>query len=160
MAESTVVTVPRDGEITITNGDASTYVTSYENGDFSYSEDRAERITIYDRGSVVGLRSGNDPIPTFSFTVHFREFMNAASDTIMDFVYKTNNSSGATSTGGTGFEPFLVDVVFKADMSSLSGSNTKVTMTKCLLTASFSEGSPDSISFSGEVYGAITRAVG
>ncbi|MCP4924189.1 MAG: hypothetical protein GY915_09240 [bacterium] len=86
--------------------------------------------------------------------------MNAASDTIMDFVYKTNNSSGATSTGGTGFEPFLVDVVFKADMSSLSGSNTKVTMTKCLLTASFSEGSPDSISFSGEVYGAITRAVG
>ena len=160
MAESTVVGVPRDGEITISNGSGGAYVTSYENGDFSYSEDRAERVIIYDRGSVAGLRSGNDAIPSFSFTVHFREFMNAAADTILDFVYQTNNSSGATSAGGTGFEPFLVDVVFKADMAALSGSNTKVTMTKCLITASFSEGSPDSISLSGEVYGTITRAVG
>lgn len=160
MAESTVVGVPRDGTIVLTNGDAASYTVAYENGDFSYSEDRAERVVIYDRGTVVGLRSANDAIPSFSFTVHFREFMNAADATILDFVYKTNNQSGATSTGGTGFEPFLVDVEFGADMSGLSGSNTKVTMTKCLITASFSEGSPDSISLSGEVYGTITRAAG
>ena len=160
MSESTVVAVPRDGQISITNGDAATYTVSYEQGDFAYSEDKAERITIYDRGTIRGLRLGNDPIPTFSFTVHFREFMNAAAATILDFVNQTNNQSGATSTGGTGYEPFLVDVEFQADMSSLSGSNTKVTMTKCLIVASFSEGSPDSVSFSGEVYGTITRAAG
>ena len=160
MSESTVVGVPRDGTITLTNGDAAAYIVSYENGDFGYSEDRAERVVIYDRGTIVGLRSANDAVPTFTFTVHFREFMNAAAATIMDFIYKTNNQSGATSSGGTGFEPFLVDVEFQANMSSLSGSNTKVTLTKCLLTASFAEGTPDAISISGECYGTITRAAG
>lgn len=157
MAESTVVAVPRDGTITITNGDATAYVVSYENGDMSMNLDKAERIVIYDRASIVGLRSGNDPVPTISFSVHLREFTNATSDTLLDFVYKTGNSSGATSTGGTGFEQFLVTVEFQANMSGLSGSNTKVTFEKVLLTAAVSEGNPDTISMSGEVYGPITR---
>lgn len=160
MSETTVVGVPRDGTISLTNGDAATYVVAYENGDFGYSEDKAERIVIYDRGSIVGLRSGSDAVPSFSFTVHFREFMNAGAPTIMDFINRTNNQSTATSIGGTGYEPFLLDVEFKADMSGLSGSNTKVTLTKCLMVASFAEGSPDSVSISGECYGTVTRAAG
>ena len=48
MAESTVVAVPRDGTISITNGDAVTYTVSYENGDMSMNLDKAERIVIYD----------------------------------------------------------------------------------------------------------------
>jgi|DEB0MinimDraft_6_1074348.scaffolds.fasta_scaffold186884_1 hypothetical protein len=158
MAESTVVAVPRDGTITITNGDATTYTVAYEAGDFNANLDKAERIVIYDRGTIVGLRSGNDPVPSISFSVHLRELADSAEDTILDFVYQTNNSSAATSTGGTGFEPFLVTVEFQANMSALSGSNTKVTCNKVLLTAAVAEGSPGSISFTGEVYGAITRA--
>lgn len=158
MAESTVVAVPRDGTITITNGDATSYVVSYENGDMSMNLDKAERIVIYDRASIVGLRAGNDPVPSISFSVHLREFTNATSDTLLDFVYKTGNSSAATSTGGTGFEQFLVTVVFQANMSGLSGSNTKVTFEKVLLTAAVSEGNPDTIAMTGEVYGTITRA--
>ena len=158
MAESTVVAVPRDGTITITNGDATAYVVSYENGDMSMNLDKAERIVIYDRASIVGLRAGNDPVPSISFSVHLREFTNASSDTLLDFVYKTGNSSAATSTGGTGFEQFLVTVEFQANMSGLSGSNTKVTFEKVLLTAAVSEGNPDTIAMTGEVYGAITRA--
>jgi hypothetical protein len=158
MAESTVVAVPRDGTITITNGDATSYVVSYENGDMSMNLDKAERIVIYDRASIVGLRAGNDPVPSISFSVHLREFTNASSDTLLDFVYKTGNSSAATSTGGTGFEQFLVTVEFQANMSGLSGSNTKVTFEKVLLTAAVSEGNPDTIAMSGEVYGTITRA--
>jgi len=158
MAESTVVAVPRDGTITITNGDATSYVVSYENGDMSMNLDKAERIVIYDRASIVGLRAGNDPVPSISFSVHLREFTNASSDTLLDFVYKTGNSSAATSTGGTGFEQFLVTVEFQANMSGLSGSNTKVTFEKVLLTAAVSEGNPDTIAMTGEVYGTITRA--
>jgi len=160
MAESTVVSVPRDGSITITNGDATSYVVNYENGDFSYNEDKAERITIFSRGSIVGLRSGNDPIPTLSFTVHLRELMNSSADTLLDFISKTNNSSGATSTGGTGYEPFLVDLVFKTDSIAVGGSSTKVTCSKVLLFASVSEGSPDQIAISGEIYGGTIRAAG
>ena len=158
MAENTVVAVPRDGTISIINGDATTYTVSYENGDMNMSFDRAERVTVYDRGSVVGLRFANDPVPQISFTVHFREFTNDSADTIIDFVYKTGNSAAATSTGGTGFEPYLVTVEFQENMASLSGSNTKTTFQKVLLTASVAEGSPTSISFTGEVYGDITRA--
>ena len=159
MSETTVVGVPRDGVITITNGDAVNYTVSYEQGDFSYNEEKAERIPIYDRGTLVGLRSGTDAIPTFSFTVHFREFMNASAHSLLDFISDTNYGASA-STGGTGYEPFLVDLEFKANMSGISGSNTKVTLTKCLIVPSFSEGSPDSVSLSGEVYGTITRAAG
>ena len=158
MAESTVVAVPRDGTITITNGDATSYTVAYEAGDFNANFDKAERIVIYDRATIVGLRAGNDPIPSISFSCHHRELADDSEDTILDFVYKTNNSSGAASTGGTGFEQFLVTVVFQADMSALSGSNTKVTFEKVLLTAALAEGNPTSISFTGEVYGSIARA--
>ena len=158
MAESTVVAVPRDGTITITNGDATTYTVAYESGDMSMNFDKAERIVIYDRATIVGLRAGNDPVPTISFSCHLRELADSTEDTILDFVYQTNNSSGASSTGGTGFEQFLVTVEFQANMSALSGSNTKATFEKVLLTAAVSEGSPDSIAFTGEVYGSITRA--
>tara|TARA_R110000796_G_C14385942_1_gene415830 strand:- start:62 stop:544 length:483 start_codon:yes stop_codon:yes gene_type:complete len=158
MAETTVVAVPRDGTITITNGDATVYTVAYEAGDFSMNLDLAERIVIYDRATIVGLRAGNDPVPSISFSVHLRELADTTEDTILDFVYKTGNSSAATSTGGTGFEQYLVTVEFQANMSALAGSNTKATFEKVLLTASVAEGTPDTISLSGEVYGPITRA--
>jgi hypothetical protein len=158
MPETTVVAVPRDGTITITNGDATTYTVAYEAGDMSMNFDKAERIVIYDRATIVGLRAGNDPVPTISFSCHLRELADTTEDTILDFVYQTNNSSAATSTGGTGFEQFLVTVEFQANMAALSGSNTKATFEKVLLTAAVSEGSPDSIAFTGEVYGTISRA--
>ncbi len=158
MAESTVVAVPRDGIITITNGDATVYTVAYEAGDFNANFDKAERIVIYDRATIVGLRAGNDPIPSISFSVHLRELADNTEDTILDFVYKTNNSSSATSTGGTGFEQFLVTVEFQADMSALGGSNTKAIFNKVLLTASVAEGNPTAVSFTGEVYGTVARA--
>ena len=86
MAESTVVAVPRDGTITIKNGDATVYTVAYEAGDFSANLDKAERIVVYDRGTIVGLRSGNDPVPSISFSEHLRELADASEDTILDFV--------------------------------------------------------------------------
>jgi hypothetical protein len=106
----------------------------------------------------VGLRQGNDPVPSISFSVHLRELADSTEDTLLDFIYKTGNSAAATSTGGTGFEQFLCTVEFQANMSALSGSNTKVTFNKVLLFASVAEGNPDTISVTGEVYGSIVRA--
>ena len=141
-----------------TIGDATVYTVAFENGDMSMNLDLAERIVIYDRGSIVGLRQGNDPVPTISFSVHLREFTRNSADTLLDFIYQTGNSSAATSTGGTGFEQFLCTVEFQANMSAISGSNTKVTFNKVLLFASVAEGNPDTISVTGEVYGSIVRA--
>lgn len=157
MAETTVVAVPRDGTISITNGDATVYAVAYEAGDFSMNLDKAERIVIYDRATIVGLRAGSDPVPSISFSVHLRELADSTENTILDFIYKTGASASATSTGGTGFEQFLCTVEFQANMSALGGSNTKATFDKVLLTASVAEGNPDTISITGEVYGGITR---
>ena len=43
MPETTVVAVPRDGTISITNGDATTYTVAFENGDMSMNLDPADR---------------------------------------------------------------------------------------------------------------------
>ena len=67
-------------------------------------------------------------------------------------------ASAAMQKEGTGFEQFLCTVEFQANMTALSGSNTKVTFNKVLLFASIAEGNPDTISVTGEVYGSIVRA--
>ena len=56
MADSTVVATRRDGTITLTDGAASSYTVSFEVGDFSYSEPKADRVVIRDRGAIVELR--------------------------------------------------------------------------------------------------------
>ena len=162
MADSTVVATRRDGTITLTDGAASSYAVSFEVGDFSYSEPKADRVVIRDRGAIVGLREGDDPVITFSFSVHMRSLTDASSDNLLDRVYNRGAHAGAplTSTGGTGFEQFLQNVEFKADTSAISGKVYTATFSKCLLElGSFSESADgDTIEISGECYGGITYA--
>ena len=49
MAESTSVAVRRDGTIRIKDGTTPTaneYTVAYENGDFSYTEEKSDRVVI------------------------------------------------------------------------------------------------------------------
>jgi|TARA_B100000282_G_scaffold182746_1_gene132794 hypothetical protein len=163
MAESTSVAVRRDGKIFIKDGTSPTpnaYEVAYENGDFTYTEEKADRVVIRDRGTIVGLRSADDPVLSFSFTVHMRELTNASSDSIIDFIMKTGNASSYTSTGGNGFEQYLVDIDFDVDKTSVGAEvvGHRATLSKCLLTYQISEGDPDSISLTGECYGGIVRS--
>lgn len=72
MADSVVVGTRRDGKITITDGAASSYEVTFEVGDFSSAEPGADRVVIRDRGAIVGLRKGDDPVLNISFSVHMR----------------------------------------------------------------------------------------
>ena len=62
---------------------------------------------IRDRGSIVGLRKTDDPVGSLSFSVHMREFTNSTVDNLCGVL---DNEKGWTSTGGTGFEPYMLDV--------------------------------------------------
>lgn len=161
MAESTVVKVRRDGTITIKDGAGSplTYTVAYENGDFAYAEDKASRIVIRDRGTIVGLRKGDDPVQSLSFSVHLRALaITATNATLIDVIQKTGAWASATSTGGTGYEQFLVDVVMTIEGTDLGDSaDHTATFSKVLLTYDVKEGDPDTLSVKGEVYGTITR---
>ena len=154
MAVSTIVGTKRDGQITLKDSAAHNLILTLEVGDFSFEEPKADRTVIRDRGVISGLRKGDDPVGSCSFTVHFTEFTNSTADNLMDFVYKRGPAAGYTSTGGTGFEQSLVDVEFKVDKTALGDSAAAVvTLGKVLLFASFSEADPDSLSITGEVYG-------
>jgi hypothetical protein len=161
MADSSVVATRRDGTITITDGAASAYPLSFEVGDFSASEPQADRVVIRDRGAIAGLRKGDDPVLTFSFSVHMRSLTDTTADNLMDRIYNRGIHGGSplTSTGGDGYEQFLQSVEFKVDTSAVgSGKIYKATYAKCYMeVSSLSEGADgNTIEVSGECYGGVT----
>ena len=155
MAVSTVIGTKRDGEIRIEDL-SPTYALdiSLDIGDFTFEEPKADRIVIRDRGAIAGLRKGDDAVGSLSFSVHFSEFTNATAQTLMDLIYQRNFSSGAVSTGGNGFEQYLVNVKYTCDKTAL-GDSVPATgrFNKVLLFASFTEGDSDTMTITGEVYG-------
>ena len=163
MAASTVVKVRRDGKIRLQDGAGSpvTLEIDYEDGNFSADllGADADRIVIRDRGSIVGLRSGDDQVGSLSFSVHMREFSNQGAATLIDFCNGTAAGSALTSTGGSGFTPFLCTVMMDIEGTD-HGDNADgaCIFNKVLLTADFSEGDPNVINVSGEVYGVIQRS--
>lgn len=159
MASSTVVKVRRDGVITLSDGAAATYTVAYEDGNFSADTltgaNAADRVVIRDRGTIVGLRKGDDPVGSLSFTVHFREFTNGSASALLDFITGTNAGAALTSTGGAGFEQFMCGVNMTIEGTDHGDTaDASVTWTKVLLTADMSEGDPTSLSISGEIYSA------
>ena len=162
MADSLVVATRRDGTIQILDGASNSYSVSFEAGDFSFSEPKADRVVIRDRGVIVGLREGDTPVITFSFSVHLRSLTDTTADNLIDNIYNRGFHTGAplTSTGTTGFEQFLETVKFIADTSGIGGNTQTVTFSKCLLEmGSMSESADgDSIEITGECYGGLTYA--
>ena len=163
MADSSVVATRRDGKITITDGAASSYEVTFEVGDFSAAEPGADRVVIRDRGAIVGLRKGDDPVITFSFSVHMRSLTDTTADNLMDRLYNRGFHNGAplTGTGGDGFEQFLQTVVFEADTSAVgSGKTYTATYSKCFMEVSSLSESADgnTIEVSGECYGGVAYA--
>lgn len=163
MADSSVVATRRDGTITLTDGAASSYAVSFEVGDFSAAEPGADRVVIRDRGAIVGLRKGDDPVISFSFSVHMRSLTDTTADNLMDRLYNRGVHSGTplTSTGGDGFEQFLQTVAFQVDTSAVgSGKIYTATYSKCYMeVSSLTEGADgNTIEVSGECYGGVTYA--
>jgi hypothetical protein len=163
MAESLVVGTRRDGTITITDGAAASYVVAFEVGDFSSSEPLADRVVIRDRGAIVGLREGDSPIITFSFSVHMRSLTDTTGDNLLDRIYNRgfHNAVPLSSTGGDGFEQFLQSVEFKCDTSAVgSGKTYTATYSKCLLEVTNLSESADgnTIEISGECYAGVAYA--
>lgn len=160
MAASTVVKVRRDGTLKLQDGAGSpvTLTIDYEDGNFTANNlaEDSDRIVIRDRGTIVGLRKGDDQVGSLSFSVHFREFSNQGAATLLDFCNGLASGSALTSTGGSGFEQFLCTVSMEIEGTD-HGDNADATCNflKVLLTADFSEGDPDVLNVQGEVYGGI-----
>lgn len=162
MADSLVVATRRDGTIKILDGAANSYIVSFQTGDFSFAEPKADRVVIRDRGAIVGLRKGDDAVITGSFSVHLRSLTDTTADNLLDNIYNRgfHTSAPLTTTGTDGFEQYLSNIEFTADTSAIAGKTYKATFSKCLLEmGSMSESADgDSIEISFECYGGVTYA--
>ena len=160
-AESTVTKTFRNGNLNLSDGTGVplSYDGSYEDGDFAADLEKAARTVVYDRGVIVGLRKGLDPVQSFTITVDMRQFTNAAQATIVDVIEQTGAWAGAISVASTNYEFFLVKAVFTVSGTAFGDTADHVmTMNNVLLTWSFKEGDRNKIVIKGEVYGAITRS--
>jgi|TARA_R110000824_G_scaffold8173_1_gene37015 hypothetical protein len=160
MAASTVPKVRRDGTLQLIDGTGTpnTFTVSYEQGDVSFDGGaKADRIVIKDRGVIVGLRQGDDPVPSLSWSVYARSFTDGTSNTLIDIINKTGSAASWISTGGTGYEQYLLDIKLTVEGTDLGDSaDHSATALKCLVTWSFAEGDPDMINCTAEVYGGFT----
>ena len=156
------IKVPRDGQIIISDGTGTpnTFTVSYEDGDFSFSDDKTERIVMRDRGSIVGLRKGDDAVASFSFSCYLTEWTDGSTSLITDIIEKTGSAAAWISTGGTGYEQYLLDVQLKIEGTDHGdGSDETLTLTKCFLNWDFAEAKEgNKINVTGEVYGTRVRA--
>ena len=159
MAESTVVKVKRDGKVTFKDGTGSpkTYVVSYEEGNVSFSRDKAERIVIRDRGVIVGSRKGDDPVITITFDVHMRSLTTTASTdlTIIDVMDNTGNVATIPwAKVSSAHEEWNLDLLFEIEGTDHgAGADYVATFSTCIFTWSFKEGDPNVISISAECMG-------
>ena len=160
MAEPTTVKTLRDGEVKFKDGAGTPleYVVAYEEGNFAYADPKAAQVVVRDRGAIAGLRKGDDPVISGSFSIHFRKMADTSDATMLDVINKTNAWASATSTGGTGFEQFLVDLVFTVDSTAVGDTADDVaTFSKCHLSYEFAEGETDKVTVNFECYGGLTR---
>lgn len=162
MAVSNVVKNTTDGVIKLYDGTTPVPLEleiDYEDGDFSFSDDKTERIVIRDRSQIVGLRKGDDAVGSFSFSVYMRDFTDASGLTICDVIDKTGAAASWVSTGGTGFEQYLLDCEISVEGTDHGDTGDhKLKLSKCFLSWSFSESKDgNKIDVTGEVYGTRIR---
>lgn len=158
MAESSWVKTIGDGTITIKDGAALSYDIDIEPGSFVVNQPKPESTTIMDRHSIAGQREGAQQIGTGSFSVHMRQFTDGTQTTIVDVIEKTGAWAGATSTGGTGYEAWMVDIWYTAEGTDLGDSADHVVKClKCKCNWDFAEGDPNTINVNFEFWGGMTR---
>lgn len=161
MPYSTTVKTKRDGKITLSDGTGVpiTLEVAYEGeGSFSSGEERSERIPIYDRGTVVGVRRGNDaPFQTATFEFNLRALTDDTHGSVIDFIMFTNTYSTNTSTSNNS-DFKTVDVEYFIEGTALGDDHDyKYTMTQCVGFYTFTEGTPSTVSITFECYGTVSR---
>tara|TARA_R110002020_G_scaffold182725_3_gene378430 strand:+ start:214 stop:708 length:495 start_codon:yes stop_codon:yes gene_type:complete len=158
MAASTIPKVRRDGSITFEDSGAGNSLTvTYEDGNFAFDgSGKADRIVIRDRGTIVGVRKGDDPVITGSFSVHFREFTNGSAAILADVIDGVGGASSWTSTGGGAFEQHMLTLKFICEATDHGESADAVAaFSKVVSTWAFSESDPDTLTVSFECFGGV-----
>jgi hypothetical protein len=150
----------RDGTITLSDASGSpiTLTVQYEAGDFSISnvmQGQTEVEMYLDRGEFHNVRQTNFAPATFSFTATMTDLSDATNKCLWDAVNKSGAFAAGVSRGDT--DVWLLLVGFTVEGTQFGDPTDHVlVLDKCHLTIEFAEGSPNTFTLNGTVYGSIT----
>jgi len=154
MAISTFPKVKRDGQVTLKdNAGALSTILTYEDGDVSFDGVQSDRIVIRDRGVIVGVRKGDDPVIKITFTVTARQFTNAAAGSVIDMIEFSGGWAAATSTTDIASDFNIFTAEFQMEGTTPDGADHVATFLGCVGTWNFSEGDPNKIKVTLECHG-------
>jgi len=165
MAYSTVPKTKRDGKIELIDGTTPTATVlevAYEDGNFTFSDPQQfSELVVMDRGNFSAIRKQDEQAKTGSFSFHFRQFTDGSeAGSIRDFITKSGNYTGNTSTGtvGTPFvEHYTIDILYTAEGTDFGDdADHTVKLSKCVCSLDFSEGDPSSFTLNFTCYGGVT----
>jgi len=150
----------RDGTITLSDGSGSpiTLTVQYEAGDFSIDnvmQSQTEVETYLDRGSFHNVRKTNFAPATFTFTATMTDLSDATDKLLWDAVNKKGAFAAGVSRGDTDVWLLMVGLTIEGTDFGDAADHTLV-LDKCHLTIAFAEGSPNTFTVNGTVYGDIT----
>ncbi len=136
-----------------------------DNGDFGVDNilPNLRNIEAYEtRGQLSALRHAGRAYPTFSLSAKMAEFSNDTTGTLLDLLNGTGefaDPAPVSTTTAIG-DVMTVDIEFTIDGAAVGeeGDHT-ITLHDVHITTSFAEGSPNTLSFSGTVYGEISGDV-
>jgi len=157
MAYETVIKTKRDGQLTFKdNGASNTLTVAYEAGDLSITIPGPTVVSTLDRGAfgaTPSLRYGDDQPCTFSFTAYLRDMSDGSDATLEDLVSGRNGATSAwVSTLGANGEVFTLTLQWAIEGTDHGGADHTVTLNHCVVTGSFSEGDPSTVSITGTAY--------
>ena len=160
MAASNIPKLPKRGSVTIAgDGTVAAHTLDYEDGDVALSgSNTPERIVVRDRGAIVAVLEGDDPVLTITMTVTMREFTNAGEATPIDVV----EFSGAWATQGSttairGDHKFVTVTVNAGGSLIGDTADATIAFAGCVGTWAWAEGKPGKITLTFEVFGGYTR---
>ena len=164
MAYSIIPKTKRDGKIELIDGTGSpvTMSIAYEDGNFSFSQpDKYSELVIMDRGDITTIRKQDQQTLSGSFSFFFRQFTDGSeAGSARDFINKTGNYAGNTSTGLTGVpyvEHYCIDIKYTAEGTDFGDSaDSTVTLSKCICSLDFAEGDPSAFTLNFTCYGGAT----
>lgn len=156
MPSSSVIKNNCDGTITVTNGVLTT-TARFDSGDFAFQGLKRkfrETAAYQTRGILHSVRHTARMFPTLSFSAMMANLTSASNNDVMDAVLRRGAWAAAASTLGANADVYTLNVSWTIEGTALGDSSDHVgTFNDVELSVDGSEGDPNSISFSGTVYG-------
>jgi hypothetical protein len=115
-------------------------------------------VTAYEtRGTLNSVRHTSRTYPSVSFSAQLADYSDGTDVLLTDLMLKQGSQSSAVSTLGTNAEVYTVKITLTVEGTDHGdAADHTIVMDDVHVTAAMSEGDPNTVTFSGTIYGTVT----